>query len=586
MSMSPAWETCKTHPEYFAKRFDGSIDTNMVNLTNPEVVKIVAGKVKARIADERKKDPYFNSLAFAPYDGAPMDFTKETMALNQGFSSFEGREGVPTELSISEEWFRFVNQVTAEVDKEYPGFILSSNGYANRTFPPEGVKLNPNIGNEIAAIWCDLLHAYDDPKSWQAMLQGQMLKRWGELCPRSYIYNYNFPMIVHAMAPLPVTRTLARNMPLIKKWGIVGFEDEQTYQWMAHGIQTFYLRAKLYWHANDNAKAILDDYFAKWYGPAAKPSQAYWDAIEDTFEKTPILCHEDRVMPWVYNDNLVASMEKSQREAERLAVEEPFRTRVRVDRLILEHLKGYLAMNRAEFAGNYDEAIAQADFMLKQRDELQKISGYFCQPWVSRKENPRRYNYRDEKYWGVMERKAFYETQHDLMNGKTGNLVVKAPREVKFTLDANDFGRIGRWYDPGFDRAAWRTIDTATPFYLQGDNMLDAHGVPYVGFMWYVFELDVPPAAVGKPVRVHAPIIAGEAWVWANGEYCGHRPYVEPYLRPKCSMDIDLTSQVKAGKNVIGVRVNTGLSRASAAEGFCGPLFLYAPVENGGPATK
>ena len=571
----------ETHPEYFAKKLDGTIDETMVNLTNPEVPKLVAEKVKARIVEERKKDPTFNSLGFAPDDGIPMDLSKETMATNQGFTDLVGREGVVTELSISEEWFRFMNKVTEEVNKDYPGFVVTTNGYTNRTFPPEGVKINPNVGIMFAAIWADLLHSYDDPKSWQQQLQGQMLERWGELSPRVFVYNYNFPMLVTGLTPMPLTRKIARNTPLMKKWGIIGFEDEQTFPWMAHGITSFYLRSKLYWHADDDSKAILNDYFQKWYGPAARPSQAYWDAIEEALESTPLLGHEDRILPYVYTDALIASLEKSQREAESLAVAEPFKTHVRVDRLILEHLKGYLALNRAEFVGNYPEAIKQADYMFTQREALNKISGYFSIPETK---DPARVYFSGSYYWNLTQRKENYQKILDMTTGKTGDLIAQAPRAVKFSLDDADLGRIGRWYKPDFNRSKWRTIDTATPFYLQGDNMLDKRGIPYVGYMWYVFELNIPQSAIGKPIHVYAPIVATEAWVWTNGEYTGHRPYLEAYIRP-LPMEFDVTKQVKAGKNVIGVRVSTSASRIQVAEGFQGPLYLYSPKEEA-PAAK
>lgn len=571
----PGKEFIQTNPEYFAKKFDGSLDPHMVNLTNPDVPRLVAEKIKARIEKERKTNPNFNSAGFAPDDGLPIDFTKETMAINQGFADLCGREGVPAELSMSEEWFRFVNKVAEEVTKDYPGFVITTNGYTNRTFPPEGVKLHPNVGVMFAAIWSDLLHAYDDPKSWQCVMQGQMLKRWGQLSPNVFIYNYNFPMLVNTLTPLPMTRKIARNTPLIKSWGIIGFEDEQTFSWMAHGITTFYLRAKLYWHANDDAKAILADYFDKWYGPAARSSQAYWDAIEAAFEDTPLLMHEDRAMPWVYTDALTAAMEKSQIESEALAVEEPYKTRVRIDRLILDHLKGYLAMNRAECVGDFAEAIKQADFMFKQREELNKINPYFH---ILESKDPRRKYFSGCYYWNLTQRRETYQKYLDMTTGKTGNMIVQAPREVKFTLDAADLGRIGRWYDPDFDRAGWRKIDTAAPFYIQGDGMLDKQGVPYVGFLWYVFELDVPQAAIGKPIHLRAPTVATEAWVWTNGEYTGHRPYVEAYMRPNMAVDLDVTSQIKPGRNVIGFRVSTSSSRVSVSEGFCGPMFLYSPI--------
>lgn len=569
----PDKELAKTNPEYFARWLDGTVDEHMVSLSHPDVPRLVAEKVKARIAEERARNPAFNSIGFAPDDGMPMDLSKETMALSQGFADLSGREGVITERAISEEWFRFMNKVAEEVVKEYPDVILTSNGYANRTFPPEGVRLHPNMGIMFAAIWADLLHAYDDPKSWQQMIQGQMLRRWAQLSPRVFVYNYNFPMLVNALTPLPLTRKIARNTPLMKQWGVAGFEDEQTFSWMAHGITAFYLRARLYWDADADAKAILDDYFATWYGPAAKPSRAYWDALEEALESTPLLGHEDRILPYVYTDAMIAAMEASQKQAESLATEEPFKTRVRVDRLILEHLRGYMAMNRAEFTGRYEEAIRQADLMFDQRTALNAISAFFHVP---ESKDPRLRYFAGSHYWNLTQRKEHYQKLLDMTTGKTGELIVQAPREVAFRLDDADVGRFGRWYDPAFDRSAWRKIDTATPFYLQGDGMLDARGVPYVGYMWYVFELDMPRGAVGKPVSVYAPIVATEAWVWCNGEYVGHRPYFEAYIRPQ-PLEFDITPLVKAGRNVIGVRVNTSASRIQVAEGFQGPLFLYSP---------
>ena len=569
----PDKELIKTHPEYFAKRLDGSVDEHMVSLSNPETHKLVAEKVKAAIKKNREKNPNFNSLGFAPDDGLPMDLSKETMAINAGFADLCGREGVITELSISEEWFTFMNKVTEEVVKDYPGFIVTTNGYTNRTTPPEGVKLHPQMGIMFAAIWSDLLHSYDDPKSWQCVLQGQLIQRWAQLCPRVFIYNYNFPMLVNGLTPLPMTRKIARNTPLMKKWGVAGFEDEQTFAWMAHGITTFYARAKFYWHANEDMKALLNDYFEKWYGPAAKNSQAYWDAIEEAMESSPLLGHEDRIMPYVYTDAMLATMEKNQAEAEKLATEEPYKTRVRVDRLILDHLKQYMAMNRAEFIGKYAEAIKCAEEMIRIRLELNKISGYFIIP---ESKDPHRVYFAGSHYWNTTHRKEFYEKMVEATTGKTGDLIAQTPREVKFSIDDADMGRAGRWYAPEFDRSKWRTIDTATPFYIQGDGMYDKRGIPYTGFMWYVFELNVPESAIGKPVHVYAPMVVAEGWVWVNGEYCGHKGYLEPYIRPQV-MDVDVTKHVKAGKNVIGVRVSTSSSKVGVSEGFQGPLFLTSP---------
>lgn len=568
----PDKELVQTHPEYFGKNLDGSVNPAMVNLTHPDTPRLVADKIKAWIkAEQARTGQVPHSLGVALYDAASVDFTKGTMAVNRGFTSMIGREGVPSDVSVTEEWFLFMNKVAAEVAKEFPDFVIATNGYYNRDLPPEGVTLHPNLAVMFAPIWSDTLHAYDDPKSWQTVLQGDMLKRWCELNHRVYVYGYNYTMLVTAFAPVPVTRKLARNYPLMKKWGVYGFSDEGNNCWMTHGIPTFYLRTKLQWDADLNVKATLKDFYDTWYGPATVPAQAFWDAIEKCLEDTKMLGHEDRILPYVYTPELLATLEKQIREAEKLATAEPYRTRVRVDRLILEHLKGYMAMNEAEFNGNYREAIKWADFMFQQRAELNHISPFLYLP-EGREGNQNLYS--GAWYWNLTDRKEFYEKMLARMDGPSGELIAQSPRRVKFHLDPANVGRLGRWFAPAFDRRDWRTIDTTQPFYIQG-GMMDEHGVPYKGAMWYVFEPDVPGSRVGKPVQLYAPIVTSEAWVWVNGRYIGHRAYRPAYERP-AELSFDVTDAVKEGRNVIGVLVRADCL-TEAAEGFQGPLFLYAP---------
>jgi hypothetical protein len=328
---------------------------------------------------------------------------------------------------------------------------------------------------------------------------------------------------------------------------------------------------KLQWNADIDVKATLKDFYDTWYGPATVPAQAFWDDIEEYLESTKMLGHEDRILPYVYTPELIATLEKRVSEAEKLAIAEPYKTHVRVDRLILEHLKGYLAMNEAEFTGNYAEAIKQADFMFKQREELHRISPFYYLP-EGKVGNQNLYS--GAWYWNLTDRKEFYQKMLAMMDGTNGDLIAMSPRKVKFSLDTAGVGRIGRWYAPDFDRSTWRDIDTTKPFYIQG-NMMDERGVPYRGEMWYIFELDVPGSRVGKPVTLYAPIVTSEAYVWMNGQYVGHRPYQQAYIRP-AELSFDVTEFVKKGKNVIGVLVRANCLTESA-EGFQGPLFLYAP---------
>lgn len=569
----PEEKLAASHPEYFAKRPDGTTDPFMPSLSNPEVPKMVAEKVKAALAKARQEGKSPNSIGFSPDDGIPIDYGALSADLNQGFTEFVGREGVVGELSVSEEWFRFVNQVVAEVVKEYPDIIFTANGYANRSLVPEGLELHPNLSIMFAPIWADTLKPFDAPNSWHGTLHGNNLKRWCEKNRRVWIYGYNYNMLVSCLTPVPTVSKIRRTIPQMHEWGVVGFMDETRLSYMEHGIPTYYLRARLEWDAELDVDAALAEFFQHWYGPAARPGRAYWDALEEAVQKSPVLGHEDRILPYLYTDELMASLEQAALEAESLAQVEPYATRVKVDRLILEHLKGYREMHAAEFAGNYAEAARQTDRMFEQRRALNAVSTLFVMPEAPN--YPERF-WSGTWYWNLGDRKAHYQKLAEMTGGSLGELVAMAPREAKFALDAADLGKYEYWYAPDYDRSTWRTLDCTVPFYLQG--YLNERGIPqHRGLMWYEFDTDVPAAAAGKTVKLYAPVVIAEAWVWMNGKYIGHRKYQEAYIRP-APLDFDVTGAVEPGKkNTIAVRVSTGMNLTQAPDGFQGRLFLYSP---------
>ena len=265
---------------------------------------------------------------------------------------------MPGEASITEEWLTFVNQVAAEVHKEFPQAYIATNGYANRNLPPEGVKLDDRMVIMFAAIWSCTLHGYDDEHCWQKVRQGQMLKRWCELCKNVWIYGYNYNMLVSGLTPLPEFTKLRRDFPLMKKWGVMGFHDESRNVWAEAGIASRYLRAQLEWNAEADVDAILDDFFAKWYGRAARPMKAFYVALDEAVTRTPIHGHEDRIMPEVYTPELLARLKQLVAEAERLADTERDKLHVRADRLIYEHLAAYMDLAAAEAAGDFAAAVA------------------------------------------------------------------------------------------------------------------------------------------------------------------------------------------------------------------------------------
>src|SRR6202035_3079519 len=163
-----------------------------------------------------------------------------------------------------------------------------------------------------------------------------------------------------------------------------------------------------------------------------------------------------------------------------------------------EHLKDYMAMSAAEWAGDFANAATLADQMMARRKALFAINPFFVL------DNEKRYD-AGIWYWGILERAAYFRKLADLTSGKTGDLVALLPEEAAFRTDPNDEGRFAGWQHPGWDATGWQRIKTTQPFYSQG--YLSPEGYPYTGYLWYRFDVDVPVGAAGKPVAFYAPVV-------------------------------------------------------------------------------
>jgi hypothetical protein len=296
-----------------------------------------------------------------------------------------------------------------------------------------------------------------------------------------------------------------------------------------------------------------------------------------------VLGHEQRILPNVYTPSLIEELEKDVSKAEKLAESDIEKIHVSVDRHILQHLLAYLAMWEADFSANFAEAVRQCDVMTAERAKLNAISPFLNQPERGYEDGLARY-YCGTWGEGLIFKKPAYQKMADDISGKTGELIAMGDRKVKFALDEADRGKALRWYDPGFDRSDWTKIDATKAYYLQVPGCLSKEGVPYRGMMWYVYDMDVPDSAQGKPVTLYSQAVVTEAWVWVNGEYAGHRPYLEPCTRP-AELSLDVSRFLQPGKkNTIAIRVSTATNRTQAPEGFQSRVFLYSPKPQPAPA--
>ena len=564
-------ETEKDNPAYekvFAKDINGKVYPHMPNLTSEESVKYAAEKIKEGF----RKDPKLLSWGLGADDGFPRDFSPETVKMNLNFPDQVGRFNDPGGNSATEEWMTWVQKVAAEVYKEFPDRRITTNGYANRNTPAFGVTPDPKIWIMFAAIWSDTYHAMDSPKSWMTRRQLNMLKDWTGSYDNVYMYNYLYYNLVGCGAPpVPLAHRHMREMPILKKIGVIGFFDEGRQVRCESGIFPTYLRARMMWDADLDAKALMKEFFANWYGPAAKPAMAYWEEMENAIENTPWCGGEDHVLWNVYTPRLIAKLESHLKRAEAAAKGQPLvEQHVLADRVTFDHLQGYMAMMRAEFDADFAEAAKQAQGMLDARKPATALSRFYFDP---RPDTGESYGF---YYWGSVARRDYYRGMADLTTGKAGEMIAVLPEQAKFSIDPRDDGRSDWWFKPEFDDRKWPTILTTVPFLGQGPY-LDEAGYPYMGAMWYRLKVDVPASAKGKTIKLYCAAAESEGWVWVNGKYVGHRPFIDAYIRPN-PIDLDVTSALVPGRtNTIAIRLHTNYVPAAMAAGMVSRLFLYSP---------
>ena len=555
------------NPEYadvFGRHENGKPDPYMPNLSSDKSVQYAAEKIKAYF----RANPQADAFGVSPDDGYPRDYSPATLKRSLGFPEVYGRQGYSSEVSTTDEWLEWMQAVAAEVRKEFPDRVLLTTAYANRHSPAYRVTPDPKLWILFAAIWSDTLHAYDNPRSWMTLRQGEMLEEWASRYDNVFIYNYMYYMFASCGAPIPLARKHMRDMPLYKKWGVIGFFNEGRTACGEMGVFPVYLHARMMWDADLDARMLMDEFFTNWYGQAAKPAKAFWEELEATMEATPWLGHEDRMLPYVYTPELMKRLEQHLKQAEALAADDWSKPRVRADRAVVEVLKAYLAMHRAEWDADFAEAVKQAQRLIDQRKEAAKISRFY---WDPRPDEEQGYF-----AWGIVARRGYYQRMADMTTGKTGQRIAVLPERAKFAVDPRDDGRFRRWYAPEFDDRSWKTALTTMPFYGQG--YMDQEGYPYLGAMWYRLRVDVPAFARGKRVFLHAPAVETEAWVWVNGKFAGHREYREAYERP-IAIDMDITDALQPGKtNTIAIRVHTHTNASAMAAGMTSRAFLYTPI--------
>ena len=554
------------HPEYFALK-DGKRAKEGVCMTNPDVIPVIVRTAKRWINSDTKG----RILSISQVDGA---FEITGCQCSQCTAAFEmyGKAGV---------YIRLVNQVAAEIEKDYPDILVDTFSYYWTRQPPKvDMKMHGNgvvrycTGGGICVHHpldeCNL-NTSSDPQA-RNVGAGEVyedLVKWTHIAPRVWVWYY-----LHGgdkMHPVPHFFSLSRNFKRMRDAGVQGIfvQDTNSSEIINSGglldLQS-YLLAKLMWDPDYDVRKGIEEFCRACYGAAAPSIVSFVKLVNDadTYIATPawLEYHYARVdrkkFPGFHcpgggmapiKQNKLAEMDKLFEEAERAVADDP-ESLERVKRVRLA--ANYVIMLYADKDDPLRAEAIREFFPLAEKQGITKL-----RLPVDRRE-----------VTVDTFRKAFLGLDRPI-DGTTR--VIPFSQEWRFATDPTNTGVSKKWYQVDLDDSQWMTIRSD-----MGQGWERTIG-QYDGYGWYRGEVPaLPKLNGGEHVYIYFGAVDEQAWVYLNGELVAehtiestggksiHALWERPFM-------VDITKIIhRDGPNTLTVRVHD----SAAQGGIWRPVFL------------
>jgi hypothetical protein len=459
--------------------------------------------------------------------------------------------------SYSDAFMVFYNKVARILQDKAPqskariGFLA----YSNITLPPLRVeKAAKPLVAYLAPIDFDPIHSMDDPRSAPRRELKEILYRWAAIMEgRVVIYDYDQSMLVWRDIPNPSHQSFAKDVQHYRKAGILGVDTESRGA-TATTFLNLYIRGQLLWNPDADVELLLEEFYSKFYGPAAKPMQEYWSEIYRAWDSTLATEHEYFVAPSIYTQELISGLKDKVSLAEQLIkpVESKqdrnsklFGQRVRFARLQFDLLEAYMAMvHSANTQADYQAAVAYGKRGLEIREQLTEMNPTFT---TYKKIGESGY-----AWWpGEVQQ---YQELVPWTDGSKGTRLANLPLVWSFRTDPANQGIEQIWHTKAIDDS-WSTL--RADLYAQAQGIVTEDYQSYTGHLWYDVQIELTDEQTQGPVHLKFPGIFNECWLYVDGVEAGYRPFkglwwLNDY---RFEWDVDLTGRLKPGKNRLTLRL-------------------------------
>jgi len=522
-----------THPDYFPMRLDKRVQSEWLCTSNPELRKLFAENLLKAIEGGA------TNPSISPPDGTTYCQCPACKAQDDP-KSLEPSSGA---VNMTNRYCDFFDFLGKQVAAKHPESILSFYAYADYTQPPtRKEKLPPNLCTWIAPIRYCRYHRIGHPGCPSRTQLAELLDGWAAVASKIGYRTYNFNL-AECCVPFFMYSVWKHDIPFLKSKGCVGINLESLENWEIYGPH-LYLSIRLAYSPDAEAAAIMDDYFARFYGPKAGPlMKQYWMAIDDAFDK--LKCHSGCffAVHLIYTPEFLAKTKALLDQAAQAAKgDAAYAARVGLHTEGWRNAAEFLAVRDAMNRGDFAEAKKLYD-ALYARNEAEQKKGY-------------------GNHYTLIYLKRFVATHVNAGAAATAppaKLLAVLPDQWRLAYDKEDEGVQKGYVKPDFDDSQWKPVATYS-------NTLDAQGLPDLKtILWYRTKFQVPEKH-GK-LSLFFTEVDGNSIVYVNGKETEAGKKRAPF-------EIDITAVAKSGENVVAVRVDHSRITELFLGGIIRPVLL------------
>lgn len=457
-------------------------------------------------------------------------------------------------VAVSDRFQVFYNIIGEAVKKVYPDVILNHYAYADYTLPPKhAAKAPDNLCVWMAPIRFCRLHSLSNPICSERRRCRQAIEDWMQV--ESHMgwreYNYN---LAEASVPLSKISVWKDDLPWLHKIGCIGVNIECLAMWHIYGVNT-YLAARMCWDAEADVDAIMEDFYAKFCGPAAQNVKAYWERIDKAYREADIHAGSFHGLNVIWTPELLAAC-RADLDSAAKAVEQDslYAQRVAMFKMGLDNAQYYFdlreAWNKCDFVSAnkiYDAWIAHMDKI--HAEGIHPVGEY-------------KFGY-VPRFIGNGVKAGFARVTDG--RGK----LMQLPDEWDFRYDSGDIGESNAWFKVVADPEGWQKVKTYSAT-LNEQKIPEQHT-----YMWYRSTIRTPKKLPDGPLHLFfMEPDANDMKVWLNGELAAD---LTSGIKARQPLDIDVTGKLKPDQDLqITIRMWHKRISELALGGLLKPVMLYS----------